>query len=164
MYQSICIKCSAIPSALQIECAFPCYVALSPAVTLSFVISIVSATGGASTPSTPAAATCNGVSATHTGTPGDDRIIGTEGRDVIDGLAGDDYIEGLGGDDLICGGEGRNYLGGNNGAAIMYGGEGIDSISGFEGDDIMYGGGGDDEKEKSASRRLSHSMPLPIQK
>jgi hypothetical protein len=31
-YVGICIECSATPSALQIECVFACYVALSPAV------------------------------------------------------------------------------------------------------------------------------------
>lgn len=102
---------------------------------------------------TPAAATCNGVSATHPGTRGNDNIVGTEGPDVIAGLGGNDVIQGLGGNDFICGDEGNDEMVGDTGDDIMYGGygvdgmgggAGIDNMRGDVGDDIMYGNDGND--------------------
>ena len=43
---------------------------------------------------------------TISGTPGDDRLRGDAGTDVIDGRGGDDRISGLDGIDVICGGGG----------------------------------------------------------
>jgi Ca2+-binding RTX toxin-like protein len=56
------------------------------------------------------APTCQGETATVTGTLGDDTLTGTPGHDVIAGLAGDDTIAGLGGDDLVCGGDGSDTV------------------------------------------------------
>jgi Ca2+-binding RTX toxin-like protein len=44
------------------------------------------------------------------GTPGDDVIVGSEGRDTIDGGLGDDVICGLGGADELTGGPGNDRL------------------------------------------------------
>ena len=96
-----------------------------------------------------AAANCNGVPATITGTAGDDNIVGTAGNDVIAGLAGNDTIDGGGGNDIICGGPGNDTIIGNTGidtvsyaesttavtvnlAAGTATGEGTDTLSGIE--------------------------------
>jgi Ca2+-binding RTX toxin-like protein len=52
-------------------------------------------------PASAAASQCNQERITIQGTPGDDRLRGTSGRDVIDGGRGDDKITGLGGNDVI---------------------------------------------------------------
>jgi Ca2+-binding RTX toxin-like protein len=73
------------------------------------------------------------------GTPGNDRLRGTNNDDVIDGLAGNDIISGRGGDDVIIGGEGNDRL---------YGGSGDDTfvITGdSQGFDRVIGGSGDDQ-------------------
>jgi Ca2+-binding RTX toxin-like protein len=57
-----------------------------------------------------ASAACNGLTATITGTAGNDTLTGTSGADVIDGLGGDDTISGLGGNDTICGGTGYDTI------------------------------------------------------
>jgi hypothetical protein len=100
-------------------------------------------------PATAAAANCNGVAATITGTAADDTLTGTAGNDVIAGLAGNDTIDGAGGNDVICGGLGNDSLTGSLGtdtvsfaesatavtvnlAAGTATGEGTDTLSGFE--------------------------------
>jgi Ca2+-binding RTX toxin-like protein len=57
------------------------------------------------------------LTATFTGTAGDDVIIGSAGDDLIQGLAGNDVLEG---------------------------GDGADTLDGGDGDDILIGGAGDD--------------------
>ena len=44
------------------------------------------------------------------GGDGDDRIIGSDGNDVIDGGNGDDILIGLGGHDILRGGSGNNHF------------------------------------------------------
>ncbi|HKU50155.1 MAG TPA: calcium-binding protein [Nitrososphaera sp.] len=80
--------------------------------------------------------TCQGLTATIVGTPGNDYINGTAGVDVIVGLGGDDIIYGLRGNDVICGGDGKDK---------QYGGPGNDTLSGDAGNDTLSGGGGKDK-------------------
>ena len=61
---------------------------------------------------------CNGLTATINGTPGDDNLIGTEGDDVIAGGDGNDTLVGNGGNDIICGGNGNDELSGGDGNDI----------------------------------------------
>ena len=59
--------------------------------------------------------TCNGLSATITGTAAADSITGTAGDDVIVGLGGNDTINGKAGNDTICGGDGDDRVYGGDG-------------------------------------------------
>jgi Ca2+-binding RTX toxin-like protein len=120
---------------------------------------------------------CAGEVATIVGTNGDDTLVGTTGRDVIQALDGDDAVLGLGGNDVICGGEdddelsggsgrdrlfgdldddslsgggGRDELDGGNGADDLAGGRGDDTIAGGRGQDELVGGVDDDELSGNA--------------
>jgi Ca2+-binding RTX toxin-like protein len=108
------------------------------------------------------AATCRGLTATQTGTDGDDTITGTPGRDVIAALAGNDVVKGLGGADIVCAGEGndaatggvgKDSLQGELGKDRLKGGSGNDKLNGGKGRDACMGGSGQDrgkcEREKS---------------
>jgi Ca2+-binding RTX toxin-like protein len=96
---------------------------------------------------------CAGEVATIVGTIGDDALVGTPGRDVIQALDGDDAVLGLGGNDLICGdegddelfgGTGRDRLIGNHDDDSLFGGRGRDELDGGNGADELAGGRGDD--------------------
>ena len=105
---------------------------------------------------------CDGMVATHVGTPGDDNMYGTPGDDVMFGLGGNDSIRGLAGNDIICGGPGNDRVYGGSGDNVLYGEQGIDKmragidsdilwggddrdfLKGGHGDDIIYGEGGSD--------------------
>ena len=89
--------------------------------------------------------TCNGHLPTHTGTSGDDVIVGTPLPDVIVGLGGNDEIKGKGGDDIICGGSGRDRIYGNGGDDVIFGDAGKDKMFGGGGRDTIWGGTGDDK-------------------
>jgi hypothetical protein len=120
---------------------------------------------------------CAGETATIVGTTGDDTLVGTPGRDVIQALDGDDAVLGLGGNDLICGDEGddelfggsgrdrlignhdddslfggrsRDELDGGNGADELFGGRGDDTLAGGRGQDDLVGGADDDELSGNA--------------
>ena len=95
-------------------------------------------------------------------TEGDDVILGTPQRDVIDALGGNDRVCALGGADVVVGGPGRDRIDGGRGADRLYGGDardviiaragadwvdggrGRDRISGNQGDDVLRGGPGHD--------------------
>jgi len=79
--------------------------------------------------------TCEGETATITGTNGNNDITGTSGDDVIAGLGGNDRIRALGGNDIVCGGAGNDD---------MDGGEGRDELVGAAGNDRANGGAGND--------------------
>ncbi|MDX6375565.1 MAG: hypothetical protein QOD98_4553, partial [Nocardioidaceae bacterium] len=88
------------------------------ALTLAVVLSLGAL--GALNPASaaaPAAADseCFGKAATIVGTPGDDRIRGTNGADVIVAGRGDARINGRGGDDLLCGRSGDDRIRGGGG-------------------------------------------------
>ena len=72
------------------------------------------------------------------GSGGDDELVGTEARDLVNGNDGDDLILGLGGNDDLDGGSGDDEL---------RGGEGRDRLFGRFGDDAIHGEGGNDELE-----------------
>ena len=63
------------------------------------------------------------------------RIVGTEGRDVIHGGPEAEEIDAGGGHDTICGGGGNDEI---------HGGFGIDQIDGSDGNDTFFPGPGDD--------------------
>ena len=87
-----------------------------------------------------AMASCNGLTATISGTAAGETINGTSGNDVIEGLGGNDIINGLGGNDTICGGDGDDTIDGgdgndtffedaaSNGADSFTGGNDIDAV------------------------------------
>lgn len=70
------------------------------------------------------------------GTPGNDRLFGTNRAEVIAGNKGHDFISGLDGNDFLLGNDGRDE---------MYGGRGRDNLRGGRDNDILFGGAGDDE-------------------
>jgi len=86
----------------------------------------------------------NGTVGPCVGTPGDDRIRGTSGDDVIIGLGGKDRISGRGGSDVACGGDGNDSLRTRNGKDKLDGGAGGDRLSSSGNDDILFGGSGVD--------------------
>jgi Ca2+-binding RTX toxin-like protein len=61
------------------------------------------------------------------GTPGDDVLIGGDGRDHLDGRAGDD---------ILAGGSGKDHVRGNDGDDVLTGGSGSDHVKGGKGDDV----------------------------
>lgn len=77
---------------------------------------------------------------------GNDKIIGTEGDDII---FGDDGLGGvLGtGHDWIMAGKGNDIINGEAGNDIIFGGDGDDFIDGGPGNDVIDGGFGIDEVE-----------------
>ena len=78
------------------------------------------------------------------GTAGDDVLIGTADRDLIQGLDGDDTLYGNEVRDRLEGGQGDDRLYGRGGADQLYGGAGEDYLNGGVGADIMRGGGNND--------------------
>ncbi|MDP4032689.1 MAG: Hint domain-containing protein [Pseudorhodobacter sp.] len=94
--------------------------------------------------------------ATINGTPGDDTLTGTSGRDTINGLDGDDLLIGGAGDDRLYGGNGDDTLIGGSGADRLYGDAGNDTVdysdsgAGVEVDlgSGARGSGGDAEQDR----------------
>jgi Ca2+-binding RTX toxin-like protein len=87
------------------------------------------------------------------GSIGNDVIVGTEGKDIVDAKAGNDTICGLGGDDKLTadagtdyvdGGIGNDTLKGSSGDDTLIGGEGNDALDGDDGNDTLIGGNGND--------------------
>jgi len=77
-------------------------------------------------------------------TQGDDNILGTPDRDVVDSLGGDDTVYGYRGNDELRGGAGDDQLLGGRGSDLVVGGTGRDSISGGPRLDSLYGHAGGD--------------------
>ncbi|PPK92100.1 hypothetical protein CLV92_11765 [Kineococcus xinjiangensis] len=88
---------------------------------------------------------CAGLVPTLRGTAGDDRLTGTNGRDVVMGLGGDDVLDGGNDDDVLCGGAGDDRILGGNGDDVLLGGFGADKLLGGNGDDVLTGGPGADD-------------------
>ena len=78
------------------------------------------------------------------GTPWEDILNGTGGKDVICGLEGDDILNGLRGKDVLVGGDGNDTLNGGPGKDSLFGGEGIDTLNGGNGKDKLFGESGGD--------------------
>ncbi len=97
---------------------------------------------GASTtlPAEAVVHTCFGEVATIVGTPDDDQLRGTAGRDVIVGLGGQDGIDARAGNDRVCAGSGRDFVQGSMGFDRLQGGAGRDFLEGERGRDRLYGG------------------------
>ncbi len=95
-------------------------------------------------PYTVVVPTCLGLTPTRVGTPANDVINATAGRDIIVALGGSDTINGNDGDDVICGGDGVDTINGGNGADAVDGGPGNDTINGGEGNDTLDGGAQND--------------------
>jgi uncharacterized repeat protein (TIGR01451 family) len=90
------------------------------------------------------APTCRGLTATISGTPGDDALFGTPGPDVIVGLGGNDRVVSEAGRDLICAGPGGDYIGAGTAADRVFAGPGRDRLLGRGGPDLLRGSGGND--------------------
>ncbi len=137
-------------------------------VALMMTSAMAAVTLGAGAPAATAAAVerCFGRVPTIVGTAGNDRLVGTEGRDVIQALGGVDDVKGGLGDDLIClgdggsepseilevarGGAGDDRISGGAGADVALGNTGNDRLVGDEGWDNLRGGRGHDVATDSA--------------
>jgi Ca2+-binding RTX toxin-like protein len=112
------------------------------ATTCASVLSAAPANAAATTPVRgPAAATCNGLAVTITGTHGPDTITGTNGDDVIAARAGNDVVFGLGGNDTVCLGAGNDRFDGGAGADTVVADaapDGSDTIIGDGSDTANY--------------------------
>jgi uncharacterized repeat protein (TIGR01451 family) len=89
-------------------------------------------------------ARCRGITATITGTPGDDTLVGSGGPDVIVALGGNDTIVTRGGRDLVCAGTGDDYVGAGSASDRVFGAAGRDRLVGRGGPDLLKGGAGND--------------------
>jgi len=90
------------------------------------------------------AVTCRGLTATISGTSGDDTLLGTPGPDVIAALGGSDRILARSGRDLICAGVGHDYVNAGTAADLVFGGAGMDRLFGKGGPDLLKGSKGSD--------------------
>ena len=77
----------------------------------------------------------------------EDRLVGTDGADVIRRGAGHDWVEGGAGDDELHGGTGHDWMDGGAGDDELHGGTGRDWMDGGAGDDELHGGTGRDTYE-----------------
>ncbi|MEO0407534.1 MAG: hypothetical protein AAF289_09310 [Cyanobacteria bacterium P01_A01_bin.135] len=94
---------------------------------------------------------------------GDNRLVGTAQRDVLNGAAGNDIIIGLGGNDRLIGGPGNDIVNGGagndnllsvSGNNTLIGGAGNDNMFGGSGTDRMFGGAGNDNINGGAGNDL----------
>jgi hemolysin type calcium-binding protein/beta-propeller repeat-containing protein len=83
---------------------------------------------------------CGGKVATIVGTPGKERLAGTNSADVIVALGGRDKVNGKGGSDRICGDAANDTLKGGGGKDRLYGEGGKDVLLGQAGKDVCVGG------------------------
>ena len=74
----------------------------------------------------------------------DNRLTGTNRRNILRGRGGDDIIRGLGGNDTILGGTGNDRLFGDGGNDVLRGGDGNDVLNGGVGRDRLFGEAGND--------------------
>lgn len=84
------------------------------------------------------------IETTHTGTNGDDTIIGSAFSDTITGDNGNDEVTAGAGHDQVYGDGGADNLSGGTGSDTLYGGSGNDTIHGDSSTDTLYGDAGDD--------------------
>ena len=103
---------------------------------------------------------CFGLWATKWGNNGSNRLVGTNGPDIIQGNGGHDRILGRGGDDILCGGGGVDRIEGGGGDDLLFGESGSDKpkfthilrptrgkggLYGDLGNDTAFGGSGTDK-------------------
>ena len=95
-----------------------------------------------------ATAACAGQKATIIGTRRADKLLGTNGDDVIATGGGGDRVRGLRGDDLVCGGGGADVIRGGRGDDTLRGGPGKDELRGARGSNRCRGGRGSDDQDR----------------
>jgi len=95
---------------------------------------------------------CRGLTATITGSPLSDIIVGTGGPDVIVGFSGNDNIRGAQNADTICGGRGNDNVSGGRGRDRIFGEAGRDRLNGGTGRDRLDGGAGRDRLNGGSGR------------
>ncbi|MEG4630834.1 SBBP repeat-containing protein [Microcoleus sp. AR_TQ3_B6] len=78
------------------------------------------------------------------GTNGDDILTGDGENNVLIGMRGNDSLDGDLGDDTLLGGKGSDTLSGSSGDDALFGNRGADILNGGDGNDILLGGKGDD--------------------
>jgi Ca2+-binding RTX toxin-like protein len=89
------------------------------------------------------------------GGPGNDRIVGGLGGDLVTGGPGQDTLLGFGGGDLIRGESGRDTLSGGGSSDNLMGGSGDDKLQGGASRDLCNGGGGvDTAKSCNVTRKV----------
>jgi Ca2+-binding RTX toxin-like protein len=66
-----------------------------------------------------------------------DKIVGSQGSNILNGYKGDDYIDGRAGNDVLTGGSGNDTLDGGLGNDFLEGGLGTDFIIATAGSDII---------------------------
>jgi Ca2+-binding RTX toxin-like protein len=89
------------------------------------------------------------------GGPGNDRIVGGLGGDLVNGGPGDDALLGFGGGDLLRGESGRDTLSGGGSSDNLMGGSGDDKLQGGASRDLCNGGGGlDTAKSCNVTRKV----------
>jgi Ca2+-binding RTX toxin-like protein len=79
-----------------------------------------------------------------TGTPGPDRLRGTNQADTFQAFAGNDRVRAFAGDDVADLGPGNDRARGGRGDDTIQGGGGRDRLVGGRGNDTLRGGGGND--------------------
>jgi uncharacterized repeat protein (TIGR01451 family) len=87
---------------------------------------------------------CKRQSATVVGTPGDDVLTGTAGKDVFVAGDGNDRVSAGGGKDLVCTGRGRDWINAGGGNDFVKAGGGRDKLAGKRGGDTLKANRGRD--------------------
>lgn len=85
-----------------------------------------------------------GMSATVTGTAGNDTLTGNGAANTISGLAGNDTLNGLAGADTLNGDAGDDTLNGGDDGDTLNGGADNDTLNGDAGNDTLNGDAGND--------------------
>jgi Ca2+-binding RTX toxin-like protein len=92
-------------------------------------------------------------SATHTGSSGNNTIVGNGGSDTLNGVGGNDTLiantgadtlDGGTGNDTLYAGAGNDTLIGGDNDDVLYAGADDDSLAGGNGNDALHGGAGND--------------------
>jgi Ca2+-binding RTX toxin-like protein len=78
------------------------------------------------------------------GTNGDDILTGDSANNVLMGMRGSDSLDSGMGNDTLFGGKASDTLVGISGDDAMFGNRGADILNGGDGNDILLGGKGDD--------------------
>jgi Ca2+-binding RTX toxin-like protein len=78
------------------------------------------------------------------GTNGDDILTGDSANNVLMGMRGNDSLDSGVGNDTLFGGKASDTLLGISGDDAMFGNRGADILNGGDGNDILLGGKGDD--------------------
>jgi Tol biopolymer transport system component len=88
------------------------------------------------------------------GTSGNDKICGTDGKDIIYGRGGDDEIVGGKGKDTIYGGYGNDIIDAREGRDRVFGGPGKDKVKSRDGSRDRIRGGQGSDRARTDGRKL----------